>query len=216
MIIANIIFIVMPTVVICLWVFRHSVFKSFYLWLGNSEEDIIRLKFGLTPRKVIINKSTKIKNRTHDIKVIVYRKGNIIKKYSTQILIGSPGALPNILLDSTDKVGSLYSEKHKEFKKFQRHSFEGDFDGYFTVYTPENMKIESMQFLTPDVIFFLKDNFPDFDILMESGVVDMRKFGKVEDDKLENKLEYLVTKIDRIYKYWSTQDKIDSIANKLK
>lgn len=164
-------------------------------------------------RKVLFEDDILINNRNYSIKVILYRKLTLSKM--TQIIIGTQGALPNIYLDSTHNMASLYNEKHLKVKKLQKHSLEGDFDKYFTAYTSEEMKIESLQFLTPDVLQFFKDKYFKFDILLYGGTFDMRKAGDVDIEEIKNNYKYLLGKIDRIYKYWKTQDKINSIKNEL-
>ncbi len=170
-------------------------------------------KIYLYRKKLLFEDNIKLADRNYSIRVILYNTFPFNKM--TQIIIGTQGALPNVYLDSNNKLASMYHEKHPKVKKFQKHSLEGNMDDYFTVYTPEEMKIESLQFLTPDVLHFFKDNYNSFDILLHGGTFDMRKSGTVDVNRIKNNYEYLIKKVNRIYKYWNTQYKIDSLANSL-
>ncbi len=71
-----------------------------------------------------------------------------------------PRELPNVFFDS------LHARRRQfrfHFSRDQRHSLEGDFDNYFATYFPENYTIDSMSFISPDVMHALIDA-ADYDI----------------------------------------------------
>ena len=157
-------------------------------------------------KKVIAEENFSILGKNYNIKIIQHRNHLFIKM--TQVLIGTPGALPEILLDSNNMITSLYSERHEDVKRFQFQSFEGDMDTNFKIFTPSELKLEATQFLSPDVLVHLRDNFNEFDILISDGTIDMRKSGTVEIDNIIVASEYFIKKIARYYKYTKTQTMI--------
>ncbi len=81
--------------------------------------------------------------------------------YCSVIVAKLPRILPNIFFDSKkQKDGQKYKST---FIKSQRHSLEGDFDNYFETYFAEGYTIDSMSFITPDVMLAL-ENAADYDI----------------------------------------------------
>lgn len=71
-----------------------------------------------------------------------------------------PRELPNVFFDS------LHARRRQfrfHFSRSQRHSLEGNFDNYFATYFPENYTIDSMSFISPDVMHALIDA-ADYDI----------------------------------------------------
>jgi 23S rRNA (uracil1939-C5)-methyltransferase len=164
-------------------------------------------------KKLLTEKEFKVDGKDYNLKVFMHRK-NLTSKM-IQILIGTPGALPEILLDSNDLVASLYSEKHEDVKRFQFQSFEGDMDLHFKIFTPNKLKLEATQVLSPDVLIIFRDKFSDYDILISDGTIDMRKSGTANIDEITKDSEYLIKKIARFYKYSKVQTMIDSVSNKL-
>lgn len=65
-----------------------------------------------------------------------------------------PRRLPNMVLDSKKNnfFGGRLSNLNVGFGSSQRLSLEGDFDSYFTLYTPEQYKRDALYVFTPDVM----------------------------------------------------------------
>jgi hypothetical protein len=80
--------------------------------------------------------------------------------YYSVLVTKLPRILPNVFFDSKSQGGRQYKAK---FDKDQRHSLEGDFDTYFDTYFAEGYTIDSMSFITPDVMQALEDAH-DYDI----------------------------------------------------
>ncbi len=60
-----------------------------------------------------------------------------------------PRVLPNVFFDSKKARGRQF---RFTFSGTQLHSLEGDFDNYFATYFPDDYTIDSMSFITPDVM----------------------------------------------------------------
>ena len=60
-----------------------------------------------------------------------------------------PRILPNVFFDSKSERGRQFKAK---FTKDQRHSLEGNFDTYFDTYFAEGYTLDSLSFITPDVM----------------------------------------------------------------
>lgn len=71
-----------------------------------------------------------------------------------------PRRLPNVLFDSKVAHGRQF---RLALKRSQRHSLEGDFDNYFATYFPNKYKIDSLSFITPEVMLAMRDA-ADYDI----------------------------------------------------
>ncbi len=71
-----------------------------------------------------------------------------------------PRALPNVVFDSLKQRGRQFSTV---FDKKQLHSLEGDFDQHFATYFARDYTIDSMSFITPDVMEALIEA-DDYDI----------------------------------------------------
>lgn len=71
-----------------------------------------------------------------------------------------PRQLPNVFFDSKRARGRQF---RFHFSRAQRHSLEGDFDNYFVTYFAEQYTIDSMSFISPDVMLALRDA-GDYDI----------------------------------------------------
>lgn len=76
------------------------------------------------------------------------------------ISIVLPRKLPNIFFDSKRVFGNQF-KRHISDK--QIGSFEGDFDKFFRTYIPENYTIDSLSFITPEVMIAIRDA-SDYDI----------------------------------------------------
>lgn len=101
-----------------------------------------------------------------DISYCVYERTKYGEYKSAYIycsaLVGKlPRVLPNVFFDSKNqKDGRKYKAT---FAKDQRHSLEGDFDNYFDTYFAEGYTIDSLSFITPDVMLAL-ENAAEYDI----------------------------------------------------
>ncbi len=190
--------------------FGQLMLLSFFVALGLTV--FIGFVYYYTERsKKVYSHMIAIDKHTYAVTVFIHRSK--LFRRTTQILIsGRSVTMPNMLLDSTDKSASLYFGKHDSFANYHRRSLSGGMDSHFTVFIPDDVKIESLQFLTPDVLWFLKENFSQFDILFENGVVDMRKAGIVEIEHVKEAVPYLIEKIHRIHKYWDAQDYRDFLV----
>ncbi len=71
-----------------------------------------------------------------------------------------PRKLPNIFFDSK-KARRRQFRFH--FARQQRHSLEGDFDKYFVTYFPEQYTVDSLSFISPEVMLALRAAH-DYDI----------------------------------------------------
>lgn len=74
--------------------------------------------------------------------------------YYSVIKIKLARPLPNIFFDSKK---SRKRQFRFIFKKRQIYHFEGDFDKYFVSYLPQGYELDSLSFVTPDVLQALKD-----------------------------------------------------------
>ncbi len=69
--------------------------------------------------------------------------------YYSVLVTKLPRVLPNVFFDSKSNGGRQYKSR---FYKDQRQSLESDFDTYFDTYFAEGYTIDSMSFITPDVM----------------------------------------------------------------
>lgn len=69
--------------------------------------------------------------------------------YYSILVTQLPRVLPNVFFDSKTEDGRKYKAK---FTADQRRQLEGDFDQYFDTYFAEGYTIDSMSFITPDVM----------------------------------------------------------------
>jgi hypothetical protein len=60
-----------------------------------------------------------------------------------------PRVLPNVLFDSKNDRNRQFKA---EFASDQKHQLEGDFNNYFDTYFAEGYTLDSMSFVTPDVM----------------------------------------------------------------
>ena len=89
-----------------------------------------------------------------DYNFAIYRKtknGEYKEKtiYYSVLSIDLPRALPNVFFDSKATRGK---EFRKLFDDSQLHSLEGNFDTYFDTYFPTFYTIDSLSFITPEVM----------------------------------------------------------------
>lgn len=71
-----------------------------------------------------------------------------------------PRALPHVFFDS---IKARRRQFRFHFNADQRHSLEGDFDRHFVTYFPNGYTIDSMSFISPEVMWALRDA-RDYDI----------------------------------------------------
>lgn len=71
-----------------------------------------------------------------------------------------PRSLPNVFFDS---IKARHRQFRFHFARSQRHSLEGDFDKHFATYFPPDYTIDSMSFISPDVMWKLREA-RDYDI----------------------------------------------------
>jgi hypothetical protein len=95
-----------------------------------------------------------VKNKDWSLVDVTYsvtdRRGwEIAKVYYTAMAMPLPRVLPNVLFDSNESRKKQFRFK---FKRSQRHSLEGNFDKYFTTYFPEDYTVDSLSFITPEVM----------------------------------------------------------------
>lgn len=69
------------------------------------------------------------------------------------MMAGLPRALPNVFFDS---IKARRRQFRFHFARDQRHSLEGDFDRHFVTYFPADYTIDSMSFISPDVMWALR------------------------------------------------------------
>jgi hypothetical protein len=71
-----------------------------------------------------------------------------------------PRELPNVFFDS---IKARRRQFRLHFAKEQRHGLEGDFDKYFVTYFPDGYTIDSMSFISPEVMWAMR-SAGDYDI----------------------------------------------------
>lgn len=71
-----------------------------------------------------------------------------------------PRKLPNVFFDS---IRARRRQFRFHFARNQRHSLEGDFDKHFVTYFPPNYTIDSMSFISPEVMWAMREA-SDYDI----------------------------------------------------
>ncbi len=122
---------------------------------------------------IVANRDTKLVNYLQtpnwdyiDLSYCIYRQTKYGQYkaayvYCSALVAKLPRVLPNVFFDSKSlKGGRRYKET---FAKDQRHSLEGNFDTYFDTYFAEGYTIDSMSFITPDVMVAL-EGASDYDI----------------------------------------------------
>lgn len=110
----------------------------------------------------------------HETKYGRYKAGEVLYAAMATRL---PRKLPNVLFDSSK---SRKRQFRFLFSKSQKHSLEGDFDKHFTTYFPEQYTVDSMSFISPDVMIALRDA-SDYDFEIQDDVLYM--FGSMYDPR---------------------------------
>lgn len=92
------------------------------------------------------------------------QKGRSYVTYNIGVIdILLPTALPNILLDS--KKNNFFGMHITNMANSgQKLSLEGNFDSYFTLYTPDNYERDTLYFLTPELMQLLISEGQDYDL----------------------------------------------------
>ncbi len=118
-----------------------------------------------------------------------------------------PRILPNIFFDSKQSGGREFKYL---FSENQCHSLEGDFDTYFDTYFHNDYKIDSLSFITPEVLEIVK-TARNFDIeiygdtiylyselqAMPRQIMEMKKLGSsIREKLLQNIMTYRDDRID--------------------
>lgn len=103
-----------------------------------------------------------------------------------------PRSLPNVFFDS---IKARHRQFRFHFSKSQRHSLEGNFDEHFATYFPPDYTIDSMSFISPDVMLKLRDA-SDYDIEIVGDQLFM--YGPLYDPEVQ--LADMATKIAAIKK----------------
>jgi|GEM_PF-1587640 len=119
-----------------------------------ADRDVKLLNYLKTPRWNYIDLSYSIYTQTKNGEY----KSQIV--YYSVLVTKLPRVLPNVFFDSKTEDGRKYKSK---FVADQLHGLEGDFDEYFDTYFAEDYTIDSMSFVTPDVMLALEDAC-DYDI----------------------------------------------------
>ena len=103
-----------------------------------------------------------------------------------------PRRLPNVFFDSKKARGRQF---RFHFSKSQQHRLEGDFSKFFVTYFPTGYTIDSMSFISPDVMWVMRDA-ADYDIEIYGDRVFL--YGPLYDP--EKQLPDMAAKIARIKK----------------
>jgi hypothetical protein len=89
--------------------------------------------------------------------------------------------------------GDISSQAKEELK------LEGDFDQYFDLWTKHDFQIEALQFLTPDVMAKIQDNWKDFSLeFVDDQIYIYARHMIMKDEELESMYQlvlYLIPKI---------------------
>jgi len=103
-----------------------------------------------------------------------------------------PRSLPNVLFDS---IKHRRRQFRFHFAKSQLHRLEGDFDKYFATYFPKGYTIDSMSFISPDVMWALREA-GDYDVEIVGNRIFL--YGQLNDPKAQ--LDDMHTKLMSIKK----------------
>lgn len=142
----------------------------------------------------------------YDLSYALYTRTKYGKHKSSTVYYGVmstklPRKLPNVFFDSRQARGRQF---RFHFARSQRHSLEGDFDKFFVTYFPEAYKIDSLSFISPDVMWQLREA-ADYDIEIaddrlflygplfapEAQLTDMAaKLAAIKKELLDNILTY--------------------------
>ena len=76
-----------------------------------------------------------------------------------------PRRLPHMVLDATaNNLAGRFSTLPQQFNSSQKLSLEGDFDKYFTLYTPDEYERDALYVFTPDVMQAMITHARNYDI----------------------------------------------------
>lgn len=89
-----------------------------------------------------------------------------------------PRAVPNMVLDSKKNNGLWLANLNVAFNADQKLSLEGNFDEYFTLYTPRKYEKDALYIFTPDVMQILIERGTDFDMETVDHSLYMYRFGR--------------------------------------
>ncbi len=103
-----------------------------------------------------------------------------------------PRELPNVFFDS---IKARHRQFRFHFARSQRHSLEGDFDRYFVTYFPPDYTIDSMSFISPDVMWAIRAA-ADYDVEIVGNCLFL--YGPLYDPEVE--IPDMATKILAIKK----------------
>ncbi len=94
------------------------------------------------------------------------------------VRIPLPRAVPNMVLDSKKNNGLWLANLNVAFNADQKLSLEGNFDEYFTLYTPRKYEKDALYIFTPDVMQILIEKGTDFDMETVDHSLYMYRFGR--------------------------------------
>ena len=141
------------------------------------------------------------------------KSGEYLSKqvYYTVLEVHLSRPVPNLIFDSKSSKGQQFKYL---YLKSQKLSFEGDFDKYFTSYAPDHYEIDTLSFITPEVMHKLIDT-REYDIelqkdrlilygplLEREGLIAMRTAGLALaaeiNDNLDNYRDSYLSGNDRL------------------
>jgi len=113
-----------------------------------------------------------------------------VTNYYSVMTMQLPRSLPNVFFDSIQ-------QRHRQFRfhfaKSQLHRLEGDFDEHFATYFPPQYTLDSMSFITPEVMWALREA-RDYDIEIVGDRVFL--YGSLKDANTQ--LDDMYTKLANI------------------
>lgn len=118
-----------------------------------------------------------------------YRAGTVYYGVMTAKL---PRKLPNVFFDSKKSRGRQF---RLTFTRDQKHSLEGNFDTFFATYFPVQYTIDSMSFISPDVMQALIDA-SEYDIEIKDDLLCL--YGPISTD--ERDIEAMANKLNVVKK----------------
>jgi hypothetical protein len=139
--------------------FAETGKQDFIRELGSIDE--IREVEGETIKNMIIGPDWKYGDLAYQTHVLSGSgTGTGVTVYVSVISTKLSRKLPNIVFDSKKARGRQF---RFQFARSQVHSLEGDFDKFFVTYFPPDYTIDSMSFITPEVMWAMRDA-KDYDI----------------------------------------------------
>lgn len=139
---------------------------------NNSVFTVAGVSFGSTG-----STSDSSRNRTYTIGV-------------TELIL--PRVLPNILLDSKKNNLTGAGNLSQFVGGSQKLSLEGDFDSYFTLYTPADYERDTLYFLTPELMQLLIDEGRDYDIEIVGNKLKLYRQGGVDYSEAGLKMMFAI------------------------